>query len=650
MRRRQSRPILTYVAGDIDKLERLTDLILTLLDAKNPIPLDEIAREIPGYPEGAEARRQAFERDKKLLRGEGIEIEAVAIDGPAQFGYRINPDAFFLPDLQLSAEEQAALNLAVAAVHMGNDSGSDALRKLGISAVEDSQPIALLGDVPGLDRLFQAITNKAEVRFRYLDEARRVAPVQLRFAGGHWYLSGWARERGAARIFRVDRIEGDIALGPAGSGVPEGTVPKSVDLPGATIVRDDDAPDALSVTVRVDAAWAWRVEAELGVEAVISRNDDDSVTFSAPMPRFDLAKTWALGYLDHLVVLGPNDLVDDIKDALATSIALHTKAVSSVPEVPPNEEHGGERGRRAPIIQDRLRRLLAMLEWLASEGSASTQEVAERFSMTEKEVVAELELAACCGRPPYSPGELMDIIVDADEVHATLPDLERTRRFTASEGVAIAAAARTILAMNGADETGPLARALAKLEVVLGEHDALEVDLEMPPLFDVITEACQQGRQLEIEYLSSSRDEHTVRIIDPLRVGADQGRWYLQAFCHRAGERRTFRIDLIKEARDVGPAAHHDVPDQPLEAFSDDGAAEPATVRVGKAARWLADSIPVRGRIADGDSQYISLSVSGVRWFERLIMQASPDAEVLGPQHLRDGVRDTATRILERYR
>ena len=637
------------MAGDNYKLERLTDLILTLLDAKNPITLDEIAREIPGYPDGAEARRQAFERDKKLLRGEGIEIEAVAIDGPAQFGYRINPDTYFLPDLDLTSEEEAALNLAVAGVHMGNDSGSDALRKLGISAIKEVQPITLLGNVPGLDRLFQAIIAKAEVRFRYLDEARKVAPVHLRFAGGHWYLSGWARERGAARIFRVDRIEGEITLGPSGSGIPDGEVPRSVDLPGATAARDDGAPDVIEVSVLVDAAWVWRVAAELGNRTLVVSHDDGTAEFTAPMPRFDLARTWALGHLDHLTVLGPPELVADVSRVLTQTIALHSTTPTPSVAVPTTMGPSGDGRRTAPVIQDRLRRLLAMLEWLATEGSATTAEVAQRFSMTPEEVVTELELAACCGRPPYSPGELMDIIVDADEVHATLPDLERTRRFTASEGVAIAASARTILAMRGADAGGPLSRALGKLEALLGEHDVLEVDLPTPPLLESVLKACDEHRQLEIEYLSSSRDEHTIRVIDPLRVGADQGRWYLQAYCHRAQELRTFRIDLIKECREIGNAQAHDIPAEPVTAFSDDGAAEVAIVRVGPGARWLADSIPVRGRVSDGNDQIVSISVSGQRWFERLVIQASPDAEVLSPQDLRDGVRDTAARTLGRY-
>ena len=67
--RRTTPRILVGMAGDDAKLERITDLILALLDAPRPIPLSQLSEEIPGYPEGHEARRQAFERVGKALRG-----------------------------------------------------------------------------------------------------------------------------------------------------------------------------------------------------------------------------------------------------------------------------------------------------------------------------------------------------------------------------------------------------------------------------------------------------------------------------------------------------------------------------------------------------------------------------------------------------
>ena len=58
----------------LDRLERVTDLVLVLLDTRQPLTLDAIAHQVPGYPAEHAARRQAFERDKRLLRDEGIPV------------------------------------------------------------------------------------------------------------------------------------------------------------------------------------------------------------------------------------------------------------------------------------------------------------------------------------------------------------------------------------------------------------------------------------------------------------------------------------------------------------------------------------------------------------------------------------------------
>ncbi|HEX4245711.1 MAG TPA: hypothetical protein VHY77_09095, partial [Acidimicrobiales bacterium] len=68
----------------LDRLERVTDLLLVLLDTPQPLSLREIANRIPGYPTGRDARRQAFERDKRLLRDEGVPLLVEPIGGEDQ--------------------------------------------------------------------------------------------------------------------------------------------------------------------------------------------------------------------------------------------------------------------------------------------------------------------------------------------------------------------------------------------------------------------------------------------------------------------------------------------------------------------------------------------------------------------------------------
>ncbi len=67
-----------------------------------------------------------------LFSDQGIAVITEPIDGPEQIGYRIRPEDFYLPDLHLDPDEQAALNVAVAEVHLGDPSGRDALWRLGI--------------------------------------------------------------------------------------------------------------------------------------------------------------------------------------------------------------------------------------------------------------------------------------------------------------------------------------------------------------------------------------------------------------------------------------------------------------------------------------------------------------------------------------
>ena len=101
----------------------------------------------------------------------------------------------------------------------------------------------------------------------------------------------------------------------------------------------------------------------------------------------------------------------------------------------------------------RLRRLLAVVGWLAQVGEAPIADAARRFGMDEDELISELELAACCGVPPYTPDTLMEIEVSETSVRAFLPpEFARPRRLTPAEGFAVAASARLIMAVPGPDD------------------------------------------------------------------------------------------------------------------------------------------------------------------------------------------------------
>jgi predicted DNA-binding transcriptional regulator YafY len=655
-----------------DRLERLTDLVLVLLHAPQPLTLDKIADEVPGYPETHDARRQAFERDKRLLREEGVPVLTEAVEGQEQFGYRIDPDAFYLPDLRLQPDEQAALHLAVAGVHLGDPSGRDALLKLGASGVAEARPVALLAPLAALVPLFDAVRSHAEVSFGYHGGTRSVVPTGLWFRGGRWYLVGWDRERQAARTFRVDRIEGDPTSGLPGSG----QVPDGFDAAGAAPaepwrVGEGNEDDVL---LAVDAIEASRVVEEVGKHAVQEWRPDGSVLLRLGVTSIDALRSWVLGLLDHAEVVGPPPIRAAVVawlEALA-EIAVDSGKVEGGGvddgEATVEEPDGiamaptgdaAPAGGPAPVVakvrdtRARLRRLLAIVGWLARVGEAPLEDVARRFGIPADEVVHELELAACCGLPPYSPDALLEIVVTDETVQAFLPEeMARPRRLTAAEGFALATAARTIQAVPGADEGGALARALAKLDAALGDHQGLVVDLDDPSLLGAARHAADERSRVEIEYHSASTDETSRRVVDPLVVVSLDGHWYLDAFCHRAGGLRRFRVDRLRSLRVVGRQPDGGTAPAAVgpNAFVPGPGSMTVRLSLGPEARWVADTVPVLdARPGVDGGQEVTLAVGGTAWLERLLLQVGPAARVLSPPELVSVGPRAARRVLRRY-
>jgi proteasome accessory factor B len=300
-----------------DPLERLTNLVALLLEARQPLTLEQIADALAGqYPPGRAARRGAFERDKAILREGGVPIESQVLSGDAAgaTGYLIDRRRYELR-LDLSPEESRALQMAVAAVHLRPDWSADALLKLGVVTGADAPeaddglgPSAALPALASLPVLFAAATARAPVRFRYNDRDREVEPYGLVTRDGFWYLAGLDRSRGERRTFRVDRIDGDVTVGaPAAFVVPEG-----FDL--AHAVADD--PKAIGAPeealVEVAPIRAAKVVREVGEAAVAERRPDASVLVRVPCGNQVAFRSWVLGLLDDALVVGPPEVRADI--------------------------------------------------------------------------------------------------------------------------------------------------------------------------------------------------------------------------------------------------------------------------------------------------------------------------------------------------
>jgi proteasome accessory factor B len=211
------------------KAERLMNLTICLLVARNFVPKSRIRQAVEAYRDlGEEAFERKFDRDKEELRilGVPIEVGPVVRGFEDEVGYRIRRDQFELPEISLEADEAAVVGLAArvwqhARLASATTQGLRKLRAGGVDVDETALAIIepqLATDEPAFDAVFEAVTQRRELVFDYRgtrDEepaARRLQPWGIVSWHGHWYVVGNDRDRGAPRMFRVSRIVGEARV------------------------------------------------------------------------------------------------------------------------------------------------------------------------------------------------------------------------------------------------------------------------------------------------------------------------------------------------------------------------------------------------------------------------------------------------------
>lgn len=296
----------------------MLNLLAFLLTANRAVGAEEIRHTVAGYDrENDPAFQRMFSRDKELLRRLGIPLETTATGGlELEHGYRIDPDSYRLPEIDLSDEERTALWFAAQVVSIGGQpTGAEAILKLGGSHMEmGMEPFSAdLG--PGADVLTDLYTGAVERRvasIAYRGRVREVEPHGLGHRRGHWYLV--ARVGGEPRVFRVDRIE-SINLGEADGFVRDTDIDVRAELD--TQPWETGGTDPVIAHVWFSPGIAWWAERRLGRDPIErTQGEDGSLTVGIEVTNRDAFVGWALGFSDEAEVLDPPELRAAIIDRI----------------------------------------------------------------------------------------------------------------------------------------------------------------------------------------------------------------------------------------------------------------------------------------------------------------------------------------------
>lgn len=307
-----------------------------------------------------------------------------------------------------------------------------------------------------------------------------------------------------------------------------------------------------------------------------------------------------------------------------------------------------------PDAAARLRRLLSVIPWMLDHQGSTLSEIAARFGLSEAQLERDLELIPFCGLPPYSPDRLIDCEIVDGRVYLRFAEyFARPLSLTPAEGFGLLAAGRALLGVPGADPDGSLASALHKLAEVLGGVEGMAVELGPGRFLDPLRAAAKAGERLEIDYYAFGRDALTTRVIDPHAVFATAGSWYVDAFCHSAGDDRLFRVDRVRGVRPTGEQFESDPGrvSPPGSVFQPRDSDPRITLLLAPEAAWVAETYPVESVTAEPDGrQRVTLAASGRAWLERLLLRLGPDGEVVGPPEMARVGAEAAARLLRLYR
>lgn len=312
------------------------NLVAALIDTDRPLTRSEIRERIDGYSADPEAFRRNFERDKELLRDMGLPLttEPVEQNLGDEVGYRIPRERYELPEPGLDDSELAALRLAASAVQVdspwADEAVTRALRKLGGAVGEETRggnsgpggagdpgerTDLRLAALPGEDAAaaaFAAIGERRRLRFKYRGEVRLVDPWRLSFRRGHWYLAAYDQGRSDERLFRLDRVEGQVR--------PEGPT-DAFDRPSRVVAKPPPAwtigeDEEVTAELLADSEQVRFVRGSLEGEGSEESGPGGSVVFRFPVRNNAAFRSLVIGFLDHVEVLGPPALRDDMVDWL----------------------------------------------------------------------------------------------------------------------------------------------------------------------------------------------------------------------------------------------------------------------------------------------------------------------------------------------
>jgi predicted DNA-binding transcriptional regulator YafY len=177
--------------------------------------------------------------------------------------------------------------------------------------------------------------------------------------------------------------------------------------------------------------------------------------------------------------------------------------------------------------------------------------------------------------------------------------------------------------------------------------------------FGIIATGVLRRSRLWIRHFNRKENRETEREISPQRLVHYRDNWYVDAYCHKSEDLRTFAVDAIRAA-ELREGRAKEVPAAELDEHLGSGYGIFAGKEVqwarlrftAEAARWVSAQVwhPKQRALTEKDGSYVlEIPYANDRELLMEILKFGADVEVLGPASLRDRVAAALAEALTRY-
>jgi proteasome accessory factor C len=294
---------------------------------------------------------------------------------------------------------------------------------------------------------------------------------------------------------------------------------------------------------------------------------------------------------------------------------------------------------------DRVTRVLDLVPFILENPGIEITALAKKFSVSEKQVLADLELIFMCGLPGYTPYELIDLAFEDGVVTVIDPQvLDKPRVFNEVEAVVLNLGLSIIKnAVNDPIQVKSIEDLQKKIGAKFSSIAEISFSTSKPAFYDLVSDAISRNEGLNLRYNSISRDEVSDRVVIPKRVYLAQGNFYFIAIDTKSNQERHYRMDLILNCEILNSVSGNNPSIADVE--------ESFEFKLRTTNKYLTErySDLFTGVSQKGDVYQAVGRMSNSQWLKRLVLSNAPDLQLIEPVFLKKEIGEQVRSTLGLY-